>query len=861
MTALKFVATRWNRSSRRAEKVVMPPSAYLCIRTIRFVGLFLLVFVPLAHGQNPQIVPCPPVGSQNLITIPEIARTPDGVLRATIKNVDGLRTVWGSVGIPGQSTTDARCASQYMRFYIGEDTKHPQPWPTTSDPLPGPTLRARVGDLVEITFQNLVNPQHFANTLDRGEEGLGNTDGCDVVTANTNRPDWIASKAYRLGATIKPLTNNAAGYVYTSTKAGTSGATAPVFPQTPGQTVTDGTVVWTNQNAPIYPTGGDYMPDCLHGSSTSNLHFHGTHTTPSTTGDNVLLFVHPALRGAGVLEPSDAIVKSNFAKIFSACETNGSPTKWEQLPLEWRKLQEILLKKYDATAPYKGQPGKLPHAMQLWPPNEEELAQGLWPQFNIGAFPYCFRLPAFNQSPSPGAPPTLMGQAPGTQWYHAHKHGSTALNVANGMTGAFIIEGQYDDDLKKFYGSKLHEQVLVLQQLSSTPFPVLDPSHTGGPGAARPPISVNGRRQPIVTMQPGEVQMWRIVNGDFRDAVQFVSFTPEGSTQACNQSGSQAVVTPCVNWRQIAQDGVQFDFTNYQSLGSPNNPLNLSPANRADLLVKAPSQPGTYILQASANTGLPLQTCSSSSPAGCQAAPDASYSFALLTVKVTGDPITPAMDFIQNQSDFPQFPNFLSDIPDNTIFTRRTLVFGAGNTTIDGKRFDPNKVNQAMLLNTDEEWTVMNQANDKAHPFHIHINPFQITEIFEPNSQAATTKGNPCYVDPNDPSTFKPCPSQQPQAPYVWWDTFGIPTGAQFDITSQCSNSNDVKTCPKKLQPYTACAQGTCTETIPGWFKMRSRFVDFTGQYVIHCHILIHEDRGMMQLVEVVTDKTLYTHH
>jgi FtsP/CotA-like multicopper oxidase with cupredoxin domain len=362
-------------------------------------------------------------------------------------------------------------------------------------------------------------------------------------------------------------------------------------------------------------------------------------------------------------------------------------------------------------------------------------------------------------------------------------------------------------------------------------------------------------------MQPGEVQMWRIVNGDFRDAVQFVSFTPEGSTQACNQSGSQAVVTPCVNWRQIAQDGVQFDFTNYQSLGSPNNPLNLSPANRADLLVKAPSQPGTYILQASANTGLPLQTCSSSSPAGCQAAPDASYSFALLTVKVTGDPITPAMDFIQNQSDFPQFPNFLSDIPDNTIFTRRTLVFGAGNTTIDGKRFDPNKVNQAMLLNTDEEWTVMNQANDKAHPFHIHINPFQITEIFEPNSQAATTKGNPCYVDPNDPSTFKPCPSQQPQAPYVWWDTFGIPTGAQFDITSQCSNSNDVKTCPKKLQPYTACAQGTCTETIPGWFKMRSRFVDFTGQYVIHCHILIHEDRGMMQLVEVVTDKTLYTHH
>jgi FtsP/CotA-like multicopper oxidase with cupredoxin domain len=29
---------------------------------------------------------------------------------------------------------------------------------------------------------------------------------------------------------------------------------------------------------------------------------------------------------------------------------------------------------------------------------------------------------------------------------------------------------------------------------------------------------------------------------------------------------------------------------------------------------------------------------------------------------------------------------------------------------------------------------------------------------------------------------------------------------------------------------------------------------------VIHCHILIHEDRGMMQLIEVVGDKPPYIH-
>jgi len=42
---------------------------------------------------------------------------------------------------------------------------------------------------------------------------------------------------------------------------------------------------------------------------------------------------------------------------------------------------------------------------------------------------------------------------------------------------------------------------------------------------------------------------------------------------------------------------------------------------------------------------------------------------------------------------------------------------------------------------------------------------------------------------------------------------------------------------------------------------MRSRFADFTGLYVFHCHILAHEDHGMMQLVEVVSNETIQQHH
>ena len=135
------------------------------------------------------------------------------------------------------------------------------------------------------------------------------------------------------------------------------------------------------------------------------------------------------------------------------------------------------------------------------------------------------------------------------------------------------------------------------------------------------------------------------------------------------------------------------------------------------------------------------------------------------------------------------------------------------------------------------------------------------------------------HVDTEKPETWKPCTPIP--APYVWWDTFAIPTSrniqkAEYDVTNVCQGA--VNRCPRQIQPYVQCSTAqdqstqkwstTCTMTIPGYFKMRSRFVDFTGTYVLHCHILIHEDRGMMQLVGVADDKTdvlpdtpPYAHH
>jgi len=65
---------------------------------------------------------------------------------------------------------------------------------------------------------------------------------------------WQASTTYAAGDFVVPTTLN--GFTYECTTGGTSGTTEPIWPTTIGQTVTDGSVVWTCQAG--YPqTDGD----------------------------------------------------------------------------------------------------------------------------------------------------------------------------------------------------------------------------------------------------------------------------------------------------------------------------------------------------------------------------------------------------------------------------------------------------------------------------------------------------------------------------------------------------------------------------------------------------------------------------
>jgi FtsP/CotA-like multicopper oxidase with cupredoxin domain len=769
-------------------------------------------------AQTGKQIPCP--AQQELLKNPELVSS-NGRLRATLVVGSQLQRMAFRYPLtdpttnkptqPGAPSAFMACYEQWVRSFSSPDAVPPYPGPKTGvnyvDPMAGPTLRATLGDVIELAFLNVINPSNFGDSIDRGDK-----QGCDESFGGGSK---------------------------------------------------------------IYP-GADQYPNCFHGSTTANLHFHGTHTNPNTTGDNVFLEIVSYMRLKDEPVPTAGSFRATlFDAFFNQCEARllkgqhvEYPTSWNDLPALWTTEQKRLLKKYDEL------PGM---GKKLWPVDERQLLQGAWPQYYFGSYPYCFRIPEFKEPPASGSesaareltvtphvhgegtaelgattdfdegattPALIMGQAPGTHWYHAHKHGSTAIDVSNGMTGAFIIEGDYDQEISQYYDPTAKQPgvawtrkqpVMVINQIGVSPNLFL-----GGAGQDKgPDFSVNGRLNPLLTMQPGEVKMWRIVNSSSRAGVYFIG-PPAG-----------------FHWKQIAQDGVQFNNANWTDPANMDQPFLLAAGNRADLLVLAP--PAACTVTGGCRT--PVQVHNIVDPTDLTTTPPPNK-ISLLTLNVTGKPISPPMEIMPTA---PAFPSFLADIDAREVIGTKKIEFSSTPPfqavhKIDGHQFN-GEIGKVVLLNTVEEWKVSNAtANPNiAHPFHIHINPFQVTEEFDPKvklpdgspkyvtSGKDNLKQGQCYLDPlaENPDDWKSCDPPKPTPKnLIWWDVFPIPSG----LAATDADGNPIT---KNGQPV----------IIPGYFKMRSRFVDFAGYYVIHCHILAHEDRGMMTVVEVAPIRSPYSHH
>lgn len=113
---------------------------------------------------------------------------------------------------------------------------------------------------------------------------------------------------------------------------------------------------------------------------------------------------------------------------------------------------------------------------------------------------------------------------PGTHWYHPHSHGSTNMEVASGMAGFLVVEGDVDYAINKYMTGKEHinttlktgnygyrERLMMLQRVL-VPSSDQDSPRKGLKSGATP--STNGSpTADIITMSPGDVERWRVLNG------------------------------------------------------------------------------------------------------------------------------------------------------------------------------------------------------------------------------------------------------------------------------------------------------------------------------------------------------------
>ena len=337
---------------------------------------------------------------------------------------------------------------------------------------------------------------------------------------------------------------------------------------------------------------------------------------------------------------------------------------------------------------------------------------------------------------------TIPRGSAGTYWYHPHLHHRTGYQIAKGLYGAIVVRAP-DDPLPK----SISEKLLVLADNRFLPDGSIDlPDKKSMPGRIDEEngregdlLFVNGHLKPTLSIRPGEVQRWRIINAS---AARVYRLAIPGQT-----------------FLHVGSDGGLFE--------KPIEVSELVVANseRVEILVRGTGAPGSR----KALLALPYDRyVPQTRPA------DWTQPRELLTIEISRGPAATQVAIPATLRPIPALDTLRATV-------RRTVTFGQG--MINNRHFDFSRVDFTTKLGATEIWKVENVVG-MDHPFHLHGFQFQVIE----------RNGEP--------------------EPYRSWKD-------AVNVRRQ--------------------------ETV----RFIVRFDDFPGKWMFHCHILNHEDQGMMGILEV----------
>ena len=363
----------------------------------------------------------------------------------------------------------------------------------------------------------------------------------------------------------------------------------------------------------------------------------------------------------------------------------------------------------------------------------------------------------------------------GTHWYHAHHHGSTALQAGGGMAGVLIIDDAVGDLPMEVLA--LPEVVLMLQHIpvgdlhtmageAGDDLMTLDYDNRGNDAF----ILCNGEFQPQITLTQGVNTRLRMVFAAVEASVELS--IPEADALGCT-------------WELLAKDGVYVSPAP-RAVGD----VYLAPGNRADVIIRC-DEAGTGSLESIASTrrsrrqGMGPAMGGPGNPGGV----GATMAATVATLAVTASTATADTSITAFE---PKRPAYLADLTsyDGALETFEVAFAGGANTinggcNINGVSFQGADSPLAQIpVGAIHEWSI---TGNGVHPFHLHINPYQLQDVADPSG---------------------------------WFQT---------------GDWHDVTLLPGQV---TVGAYRFATDT-------------FTGSQVLHCHFLEHEDRGCMGHVNI----------